>query len=132
MSAWCRHYNGVIGGLLPTWGERRCEADVRYADVKVPAAPDSKTGHDYPCFGESHQGNCPLRSFFTDEERAERDRESAQAVSDFINKLKSDVCPHCDTPITRKRQVGRCVYAEPCGCRLYQGRLTAEEKARYA
>lgn len=31
-------------------------------------------------------------------------------------------CPICGARMERERQVGRCVYAEPCGHRLYQGR----------
>ena len=33
-------------------------------------------------------------------------------------------CWHCGTPMTAKVQVGPCIYVEPCGCRLGQGRLT--------
>lgn len=32
-------------------------------------------------------------------------------------------CPHCGKTVENKIQVGRCVYAEPCGCRLSQGTL---------
>jgi hypothetical protein len=32
-------------------------------------------------------------------------------------------CIQCGTKITAKIQVGRCIYVEPCGCRLGQGRL---------
>jgi hypothetical protein len=38
-----------------------------------------------------------------------------------FDKLANGICPHCDTTIEHERQVGRCVYGEPCGCRLYQG-----------
>ncbi len=61
----------------------------------------------------------------TSEQRAadqERQREVAAIFETYWRKLDAGVCPHCDTAIARKRQVGRCVYAEPCGCRLYQGR----------
>ncbi len=33
------------------------------------------------------------------------------------------VCPACHAPLEEKKQVGRCVYGIPCGCRMYQGRL---------
>jgi hypothetical protein len=32
-------------------------------------------------------------------------------------------CVRCGTPMTAKHQVGRCIYVDPCGCRLGQGRL---------
>lgn len=39
-------------------------------------------------------------------------------------------CFQCGTPLTAQRQIGRCIYAEPCGCRLGQGRLTTPEGKR--
>jgi hypothetical protein len=41
-------------------------------------------------------------------------------------------CVRCGTPMTAKRQVGRCIYVEPCGCRLGQGRLTDDQGRRVA
>jgi len=41
-------------------------------------------------------------------------------------------CFHCGTPMTAKRQVGPCIYVEPCGCRLGQGRLTDGHGRRVA
>ena len=41
-------------------------------------------------------------------------------------------CFHCGTPMTAKRQVGPCIYVEPCGCRLGQGRLTDAQGRRVA
>ena len=41
-------------------------------------------------------------------------------------------CWHCGTPMTAKRQVGPCLYVEPCGCRLGQGRLTDGQGRRVA
>lgn len=37
-------------------------------------------------------------------------------------------CPHCGAKVERKEQVGRCVYAKPCGHRLYQGSLPEAER----
>lgn len=53
-------------------------------------------------------------------------REIAEAFKQYLRGLQNNVCPHCGMPITNKRQVGRCVYADPCGCRLYQGRLNGK------
>ena len=49
-------------------------------------------------------------------------------IAAFFEKLRNGTCPHCDLKIERQRQVGRCVYAEPCGHRLYQGRVGAFTK----
>lgn len=32
-----------------------------------------------------------------------------------------DTCPHCKQTVENLKQVGRSVYAQPCGHRLYQG-----------
>jgi wobble nucleotide-excising tRNase len=47
-----------------------------------------------------------------------------QRVTQMLEQaLKGQTCPFCQTAITRRVQRGRCVYAHPCGCRLYQGRV---------
>lgn len=62
-------------------------------------------------------------ALYTEEEIAQHERETAEVIKAFFENLANDICPHCKTPITNKRQVGRCVYADPCGHRLYQGKL---------
>lgn len=46
-----------------------------------------------------------------------------EAVKGFFQAMADNKCPHCGADVVNKRQVGRCVYADPCGHRLYQGRL---------
>lgn len=36
---------------------------------------------------------------------------------------KSNICPVCGAPVEHFEQVGRSVYAVPCGHRLYQGHV---------
>lgn len=43
----------------------------------------------------------------------------------FQTNLDNNICPHCKAPIQHLKQIGRCVYAEPCGDRLYQGKVPA-------
>lgn len=43
-------------------------------------------------------------------------------LNEFIRDLENDICPAHKTKIT-KIQVGKCVYAKECGCRLYQGKI---------
>ena len=42
-------------------------------------------------------------------------------LDEFLAKAAKAICPRCDQPIQQERQIGRCVYAVPCGCRLWQG-----------
>jgi len=44
-----------------------------------------------------------------------------EAIAKIAKSVAGDVCHVCDGKITKKVQVGRCVYAEPCSHRLYQG-----------
>ena len=52
------------------------------------------------------------------------DAEKAQ-IDQWFAYLQSGLCPHCKAKVVSQRQVGRCVYAEPCGHRLYQGKVGA-------
>lgn len=54
-----------------------------------------------------------------------------QIVADVLRKLvaqmsgDSKACLHCGADIDSLQQVGRSVYAHPCGCRQYQGIVPA-------
>ncbi len=43
---------------------------------------------------------------------------------------KSDICIHCHERVHELKQVGRCVYAYPCGCRQYQGTVPERWKPK--
>ena len=49
-------------------------------------------------------------------------------IKEAIEKIKAsvegDLCHVCNGRIEKKVQVGRCVYAEPCRHRLYQGTVS--------
>ena len=45
-----------------------------------------------------------------------------QAALQFFDRLINGVCTVCGGEVTKHVQVGRCVYAEPCGHRMYQGK----------
>lgn len=77
---------------------------------------------DYPCFNPNLH-NCPFQDWPTPEELKAEEEAVNQMVAQFLTDLASNVCPHCKQPIERKVQIGRCVYAEPCNHRLYQGEL---------
>ena len=123
MADWCRHYNGIGGTIAEQTMEqgRTCDAGIAYRDVKVEAESPGLLNR-WPCF-EGTTLTCPKQSFLSAAEKAERERQSRAAVVQFLADIAANVCPHCKAEITRKRQVGLCVYADPCGHRLYQGRL---------
>lgn len=66
----------------------------------------------------------------TENQDARRQKEASAKVEEMydlyvkhVEQVRNDVCPHCQARIENMRQVGRCVYASPCGHRLYQGRI---------
>lgn len=46
-----------------------------------------------------------------------------QMLTNMANVMskKSDTCYVCGGKINTLEQIGKCVYAFPCGCRLWQG-----------
>ena len=69
---------------------------------------------------------CPLASYPTEAQaRAAAAASEAQARA-YLADIRAGRCPHHRHPV-RLRQVGRSVYAEPCGCRLYQGTLPHDD-----
>lgn len=117
---WCRHFNGIQHG--------ECEVGVVYKSVRTlrpEPVPPGQAGAMWPCmgYGLTHLNNCTQRAFLTDEEAQQAHEESESAITAWLAKLAGGYCPSCDAKVDQKRQVGPCVYAEPCGHRLYQGRV---------
>jgi hypothetical protein len=114
LDVWCRHFTGIQN--------EKCEAGVEYVSVR-----DSKPGrmHQWPCTNPAIRHMCPLFEAYTTEEIAEHNRKVAESINSLIafESREIEECPHCGTWVTRLKQVGRCVYSEPCGCRLWQGRV---------
>lgn len=66
-------------------------------------------------------------------ERDEHNKQiAAEVLKDFIKMLQgeAETCIRCGKPIDNLEEVGRCVYARPCGCRQYQGKVPASYKGR--
>lgn len=78
-----------------------------------------------PCHTVERHQDCASFEGYTQAEIDEDDRR----VAEFIVKLGAltggtgERCIHCDAPLESLEQVGRCVYARPCGCRQYQGKV---------
>ncbi len=122
-SNWCRHYNGLLNDT--------CKAGVRYDDVKDKRDVGVVRGlARFPCFKNSNCAErCPSASFLSEEEIAVEKERSNQAIAQFLKELtEGKTCPHCHRPIEKRYQVGRCVYAKPCGCRQYQGTVPKSER----
>jgi hypothetical protein len=116
IAGWCKHFNGIQHDT--------CQRGIAYADVRDPSARPYR----YPCIRRPDgpcATSCALAEFPTPEEVAAAEAETEAAIVTWFAKLKNGICPHCDTPIAQKTKIGRCVYATPCGCRLYQGKVDA-------
>lgn len=62
-------------------------------------------------------------------EKRELTPEQEAAIAAFIQELTDGkTCPHCHAPIKQRYQLGRCVYAKPCGHRQYQGVVPKAER----
>lgn len=105
----CVNFNGLINDT--------CSAGVAYQDIR----DESTSPYGFPCFADRPCGTtCEKAEFLTDEQaKAKADEIGARARAHF-QKLAQNVCPQCDQPMT-KTQIGPCVYASPCGHRLYHG-----------
>ena len=104
----CVHFDGIM--------KKTCEAGVLYDTVKDKTTSPFKLA----CFSEGPI--CPSAKYYTREEAEAREDDIERHINEFVSKLESGVCPQCDTKVEQKDQVGPCVYARPCGHRLYQGR----------
>jgi hypothetical protein len=108
LGGWCQHFNGV--------DHEACKAGIAYKDV----VQDGK----FPCLKDDDcMMACPHVIFPTVQEAAEEAaRINTRVAEALLSSLARGLCPHCHTKIEEERQVGRCVYARPCGHRLYQGK----------
>lgn len=114
----CVHFNGIQHG--------RCRAGVAYSDARdqnglLPCRPDAaiRVGAK-PC--ESFQ---EMSQQQVDELRAKIEARFAE----LRERGRRGECGACGARIERAQQVGRCVYAQPCGHRIGQGDAADVNKA---
>lgn len=55
--------------------------------------------------------------------------EAAKAIREYFEALAGGLCPTCHEPVEQKDQVGRCVYARPCGHRMFEGKVRMKGSA---
>jgi hypothetical protein len=117
----CLHFNGTMHGA--------CKAGVPYGSVEMRYEPFRPGPNGFlPCIrGDGIAWRCPHVAYPSEAEVArmtvEREEMLRRASEEFDRDLAAMVagrCPHCGAVMT-KRHVGRSVYADPCGHRLYQG-----------
>jgi len=107
-TAKCRYFIGIMNDC--------CKAGVRYEDVKDKSA----TPYKYPCITPSIT-TCDKVDRYTKEESAKMVAEHDARLEQMLKDLSEGKCPHCHAVVKEEIQVGRCVYAKPCGHRLGQG-----------
>lgn len=117
----CRHFTGIH--------RPPCEKGVHYDDI-VSIHEDAPRRRFY-CIDSDASNQCSLYEPYTKAELKLRD----DYIRNFLDNLetfwdrRTTTCPHCKQHVTDCEQVGRCVYARPCGCRVGQGKLHDNWKA---
>ena len=119
---WCVHFNGIQN--------HSCTKGHEYIGFNN-GSTYGIVGH-LPCIHAPEDLRCADRVFRTAEELAEQERVSAEKLKKFFAAIDADICPRCARAIETYQQVGRCVYVNPCGHRLYQGRVPAGKAQRAA
>lgn len=115
----CKYFNGIQ--------HKTCGKGVLYMDVRQSSPPTLPA--EFPCTsGNGTKTKCLLAEFPSEAEAMAEEAEIQTFIKVFFDDLKRGVCPHCQTAIEKRQQVGRCVYAEPCGHRLYQGKVANDSK----
>jgi hypothetical protein len=119
-TGYCRYFTGIAAGV--------CEQAMPYRQF---------AGYAYPCIPKQPtdtrvQATCPLHSLPSAEEVEVEEQRLDQALREYLGTFAArqhrGECGHCGTPMEAKVQVGRCIYAQPCGCRVGQGRLMQDGK----
>ena len=117
LSGRCKHFTGIQ--------HAECKMNINYEELV--GGNRFGIGKRIPCIARNETDvQCTLLAFLTPEEvKAEEDEIQAE-LAKMLEKMASNVCPHCDKPIEEYQQVGRCVYANPCGHRQYQGKVPSD------
>ena len=116
----CFHFRGI---------QNVCAAGIDLVTVRDASQPGP---YRWPCLsldGRKATTTCPSYREPTAEEIA-ADRAAWDArIAELDERLKRGECGECGVKTASVRQVGRCVYAEPCGHRIGQGDAKQVAKA---
>lgn len=114
----CKHFSGLP--LIPR-NPPTCRAGVNYDTVKDASARPYR----WACTDPGCAVTCGKRELYTLEEATAKRQRARGSVKEYLAKIAANVCPICQADVKRQKQVGPCVYAEPCGHRLFQGKAQA-------
>jgi len=108
----CIHFNGIVND--------RCKTGVEYDTVRSVVNGIV----EYPCYNKD-LSNCPSREYYTDEEWAKQQQRLEDILQQMTRFMAREIedCYICGKHVDRLEKIGRCVYASPCGCRLWQGNV---------
>jgi hypothetical protein len=104
----CVHFSGIH--------HDKCRAGVAYATVKNFLGE----GRIYPCVAPEVM-TCASRQLPTQEQAEVLADQAEEHHRAFMAKIALGVCASCDVEAADFKQVGKCIYAMPCGHRVGQG-----------
>lgn len=108
----CEHFNGLRN--------ETCEAGVKYLDVR----DTSQSPYAFPCLKREEDPTstvtCDKAEFLTDEQAQQRADEIYARARARMQRQAEGFCGRCDRKVERTRKIGRCLYNEPCRCRMGQ------------
>jgi len=127
----CKHFTGLI--------YESCKNKIVYNLVRIKPeelkdeAPAFQ--YAYACFKKDDKffeapHPCAFREFYNEEEIDAQDKERLEKLNQYFKDVENDICPNHKTPMVQK-QIGSCIYAMPCGCRIGQGKLSKNYKPKY-
>lgn len=109
----CVNFNGVQNAA--------CKLGIAYKSVEA-MTPGA---HTLPCSRTPERAACPSScDSYTEptvEQLAEFNRQLDARFAEIADRHKRGECAECGAKVASVEQVGRCVYARPCGHRIGQG-----------
>jgi hypothetical protein len=108
----CVHFNGIQHDA--------CRLDVKYVAVR----DTSDRPYAWPCLTNDRREattTCASRRMPTPEETAAHVAKTEAWLAALEAKERRGECVDCGNPIEHAVQIGACMYARPCGCRIGQG-----------
>ena len=118
----CVHFRGIQ--------HKTCAAGIDMASMRDASQPGP---YRWPCItlapDKKATTTCPQFREPTAEEIAADEAAFQAALDRMRERTRNGECNECGTKVAALRQVGHCVYADPCGHRQGQGDASAMRKA---
>jgi hypothetical protein len=110
----CKHYTGRYNIV--------CRQNIRYDSFAVMPCWDGRQRSPEERLGLCAHFCLPTMAELA-ADKARVDQAIAAWLAEVTERQAQGQCLSCGAVLTGKRQVGRCIYSEPCGCRHGQGIL---------